>query len=245
MILLLSLLVACSDPPPPPKLEAPRDFDPTPPGGKLKAPDTGAPKSTNKPPRFKELYIEPDQITTTDTLLAVAKAVDPENERLDYDYVWIINEQNRPDLTAERLSPDDTAKGDIISVKVTLDDGTNQVEQISRPLRVGNTAPAFVGDPRLVGQIDGFTVKAEDADGDPLHFSMSGQPAGMTIHPTMGRIEYKGSEAEEGGEYDVKVTVDDGDQGTAEWSFHIAVSPGSEAARKKKEAEKAAEGAGG
>ena len=63
---------------------------------------------------------------------------------------------------------------------------------------------------------------AQDADGDPLTYSLLQAPSGMTINPTSGRIEWT-PDAGQLGNQDVQITVDDGHGGTASQQFVIAV----------------------
>lgn len=248
LALVLPLLAACVDPPPPePKAPPPntdavkRDLPMRPPGG---APDGVI---GNMAPRITRVSIEPAEPNTATELTARAEAQDSDTPNVDLDFLWIINGQERPDLSLETLDPEEFDKGDKIAVKVVARDGDNEVDRTSAEVLIRNSAPAFVGDPRASSQIDGLTLKAEDPDGDSLTFSLSGQPDGMEIDPQRGRISYKGSTSEKGGDYQIAVKVSDGDGGEARWEFGISISPGmtAEEQQKKAEEERAAAAAGG
>jgi len=239
---LALLLTGCLDmTPPKPKPELPpagsndvKDISLIPPGAAPNG-DVG-----NQAPHINSVLIEPAQPSTSDAVHATVLAEDRDNDHLDIDYLWVINGDEKADLTTDQLGADYYKKGDKLAVKVTVSDGELEDEKTSADVTVVNSPPAFQGDPRAGGQLDGMLLKAKDPDGDPLSFSMSGAPAGMSIDSTQGRIHYKGSEDEKGGAYQITITVDDGDEGTAKWSFGIQVSPGSVAAKKAKEAAEAA-----
>lgn len=225
MLLFLSM-IACLEMeppvrPPPPGADKPvEELSLIPPGG------AAGVRETNSEAEIKEVDIQPRKATTRDELVARSAVEDRDNEDVQVSYSWILNGQERPDLAGPSLDPRHTKKGDKVAVKVTANDGVNEVEQRSGELTILNSPPEFTTDPRLASSIDGTVVKAEDADEDELTYRISGAPAGMSIDPRSGRISYKGSETEKGGDYEVSVTVDDGDGGTAVWTFKVAVSAG-------------------
>ena len=245
MLALALLFAGCLEyeapppPPPPPGADERTDISLIPPGG------ASADQGAGGAPRIREVAITPGKPMTTDDLRAGATVVDRDSPNPDIDYVWILNGQERPDLTTEVLPADLHRKGDTVAVKVIANDGESTVEQVSDTLTILNSPPQFVGDPNASGQVDGVTVKATDPDQDPLTWTLSGQPPGMSFDKTRGLLTYTSTKEAEGGDYQVKLTVEDGDGGKAEWSFDLSVSPGSEAVeRKKKEAEAAAAASG-
>lgn len=242
MLALALLFAGCLDyeppppPPPPPGADQRPEISFVPPGG---ASDDAGPGG---PPKVRDLRIEPTAPTTTDDLRALLTVVDRDSPNPDVDYVWILNGQERPDLATDVLPADTHRKGDTVAVKVIVDDGESTVEEVSQTLTIRNSAPQFVGDPGASGQVDGLMVKATDVDEDPLTWTLSGQPAGMSFDKTRGMLSYRGSPEEEGGDYEVKLTVEDGDGGKAEWTMKLTVAPGSAAVERKKKQEEAAAG---
>jgi len=242
-MLTLFLLAACNLEQPAPVVQAP------PPGATPREAPVMAPPGADqggvvpdRAPRLADVTLEPTLPKTTDPVRALVDASDPDGDQVDLDYLWILNGQERPDLTDDTLPPDETRKGDKVAVKVTASDGQSDTSLTSSETLVGNSAPTFLRDPRAASQIDGLVVQAEDVDADPLKFSISGAPAGMAIDAHSGRISYQGSEDEVGGPYQISVKVEDGDGGDATWSFGIQVSPGSAAVAKQKAEEAAANG---
>jgi hypothetical protein len=246
-LILLFSLVACFDyqpppPPPPPGVRPPaEEISLIPPGGAVDV------RPSNSAARITEVDIQPRKASARDDLLASSTVSDRDDQDVQVRYTWILNGQERPDLTGPSLERRHIKKGDRVAVKVTADDGEDQVEERSGELTILNSPPEFVGDPRLAASIEGTVVKAEDFDGDEIRFRMEGAPAGMSIDPRLGRIAYQGSETEKGGDYEVSVIADDGDGGTAVWTFKVAISPGmtAEEAKAKALAEREAARAAG
>jgi hypothetical protein len=86
--------------------------------------------------------------------------------------------------------------------------------------------------PQVSGLPDPFAVVdalylyqpvAIDADGDPLAFSLSANPDGMTINPVTGLIQWQPDATQLGGPHPVGILVSDGKGGVAGQSFSITV----------------------
>jgi len=234
---VLILLAACSGgeaPPPPP--EAP---PPAPPAAEKKPKDTGGDAALNRPPQLSGIDFEPPQPTTLDAIRAVVTAKDADEDRVDIDYQWFINGQERFEFRDAVLPARAFKKGDIIEVEVTANDGAAETERRSTELTIANSAPRFLTDPSTLRDLDGFRVEASDEDRDKLTYSLKGAPDGMTIDKDLGVLRYKGTADEPGGPYRITVLAEDPDGGQAGWTFGIQLSPGSAAAKKAREAGKA------
>ena len=232
---VLSLLVACSggEPPPPPPVAPP----PAPPAAKKQKDDTGDGPGFNRPPQLGGVEFDPPQPTTLDAVRAVVEATDPDDDRIDIDYKWFINGQERFEFRDQVLPARAFKKEDVIVVEVTANDGAAETERRSTELTIANSAPRFLTDPSTLRDLDGFRVEASDEDRDKLTYSLKGAPDGMTIDKDVGVLRYKGTADEPGGAYRITVLAEDPDGGQAGWTFGIQLSPGSAAAKKAKEAE--------
>ena len=223
-------IFACSTPAPDPAPALPAAdavVDAAPPESKGPA-ERAAPgriKDT-RPPTIDAVTLSPTTPVFTDSILASATVYDADEDRLELDYTWYVNDVEVLGVTVERLSGR-FVKGDKVRVKLTADDGTNQSEAESDPVVVGNVGPVFTTEPSSVRPSNGFTFRATDADNDPLTWSLENAPAGMTISPK-GVLSYEGSKDEPGGAYTVSVKVSDG-AGWARIDFPITVTPGSKA----------------
>ncbi|MEC7949230.1 MAG: hypothetical protein VX265_16795 [Myxococcota bacterium] len=226
------LLAACSgaEPPPPPPPAPPPAAKPPP-----KKVDTGQGDSLNRAPQLGSISFEPPKPTTLDALRVVATATDPDGDRVDVDYRWSINEQERFEFRDQVLPARAFKKGDAIEVEVTASDGAAETVRTSATLTIANSLPHFVTDPNTLRDIDGFRLEAADEDQDRLTYSLQGAPDGMSIDKDLGVLRYKGTEDEPGGAYKITVIAEDVDGGRAGWTFGIELSPGSAAAKKAKE----------
>jgi len=227
-LFLSLLLAACSaDPEPPPNKPARQ--------APVKAPepvDTAPPPTVNKPPRFKSARLMPVGFTAHQDVRAEVDVIDPDDKAVDVDFTWVVNGKELVHRRSESLPSIEYSKGDEIYVKLTASDGVNTEEMETQPVTVANAPPTLLTDPGRLRKVDGFRIKATDPDGDPLTWSLKGEPAGMSIGASSGELSYTGSEDEPGGAYQITITGDDGDGGKVEWRFAIEVSAGSGAAKK-------------
>jgi hypothetical protein len=89
-----------------------------------------------------------------------------------------------------------------------------------------NQTPTFTSTPEktaYVGELYRYQVRATDADGDPLTFSLDEHPTGMAFNPQSGLIEWMPVESQIGKRH-VTVKVDDGRFGVSTQSFDIDVT---------------------
>jgi len=198
--------------------------------------DTGTAPQGRARPRITKLTHSPRRPDTTDHIRLEVEAEDPDGSPVRFKYLWYINDQKRVSLTRDNLPAQKTKRGDRIYCEVrALDTDDEEAFRKSSTIEIVNAPPTLV-DPSPVRDLNGLRLHADDPDGDPLTFSLTGGPAGMTIDAKTGRIEYKGSQNEKGGEYNILVKVDDGFGGSANWEFGVGVSAGS-AAQAKADAE--------
>lgn len=230
--LVVLLLAACSGgaPPPPPPAAPPPASKPAPKKG-----DTGRGDSMNRAPQLGSPSFDPARPTTLDAVRVLVTATDPDDDRVDVDYKWFINGQERYEFRDQVLPARAFKKGDIIHVEVQANDGASQTERTSSELTIANSVPRFITDPDSLRDIDGFRLEATDEDRDKLTYTLKGHPDGMTIDKDLGVLRYKGTQDEPGGAYKITVVAEDPDGGRAGWTFGIELSPGSAAAKKAKE----------
>jgi VCBS repeat-containing protein len=104
----------------------------------------------------------------------------------------------------------------------TVDSNTATVSITVNPI---NDPPVMTSTPVTIATEDApytYDVKATDADGDPLTFSLTTSPGGMTIDANSGLINWTPTNAQVGYN-DVVVQVDDGNGSTDAQSFTIDV----------------------
>ncbi|MEL6342926.1 MAG: putative Ig domain-containing protein [Myxococcota bacterium] len=223
MVTMLLFGLACSGGAPP---EPVKPAEPDEPVGVVPAPILEVER--NRPPRITQIRLEPDPPNTTTPLRAVLDVTDPEGQRLNTSYTWFVNgkkilEERRPQLAETYFK-----RGDRIRISVVVTDEDITVEADSE-ITIGNAPPAFTTDPGALRRLDGFTVEAEDPDGDPLTYSLSGAPQGMAIDARSGELSYTGDPKEPGGPYTVQIRAADPKGAQARWEFQVNIQPGSDA----------------
>lgn len=227
VLLVIALLAACSGqeaPPPPPTL--------VPSQPKKVVQDTAPPDQPNRPPAITQITFTPPAPNGAQSVRVSVETSDADNDPVDVDYLWFINGERQLTRTRDNLPFLDFKKGDVLSVQISASDEEATIQRMSPEITVANQPPAFTTDPRSITDLDGAVIAAKDPDGDEVTYSLKGQPKGMTIDEGTGKLTYKGSADEPGGTYKISVVANDGDNGTAEWSFQINVNPGSAAPKK-------------
>src|SRR5208337_4929048 len=121
------------------------------------------------------------------------------------------------------------------NVSLTVADGQGGTATQSYTILVqpepGDHPPVIISHPvttALAGQTYTYPVKAIDPDGDPLTYSLTTAPQGMTIDPAAGLVSWTPTLADVG-QQDVTVRVDDGRGGFDTQSYTIDVSTGAAA----------------
>ncbi len=90
-----------------------------------------------------------------------------------------------------------------------------------------NRSPLFTDDPLTHANAADpyrYDAKVDDPDGDPLTFTLSVKPQGMTVDPQRGIVTWVPT-ADQEGDYSVVLRVDDGRGGIDVLAFDITVSP--------------------
>ena len=96
----------------------------------------------NNPPVMTSVTITPDPAYTNDDLTANPTATDADGDPITYSYQWIKNDVNIAGETNQTLLSGNFVKNDIIKVKVTPNDGTDDGSPMtSPPLTISNSAP--------------------------------------------------------------------------------------------------------
>src|SRR5215471_18937505 len=138
-------------------------------------------------------------------------------------------------LTASTVKPNGVSLSEfIVGGKYTepafrINEGTgrlnnNKATAGANVCDAGNKPPQIVSAPVVIAQIGAlysYQVQAVDPNNDPLSFSLSTAPAGMTISST-GLVKWKPSSGQ-AGDSQVNVQVSDGRGGTAQQTFMITV----------------------
>ena len=149
----------------------------------------------NTPPLVDWVEIKPRQPTSSDTLEAVVSGKDRDQDQLIYAYSWAVNGAKVIGQNGSSLDRRYFRREDRVQLSATPYDGTDWGKEVTGPsVTVRNSPPMIVSTPpeRLESDPYRYEVKAEDADGDALSFSLRGSvPPGMKIDEATGVVEWK------------------------------------------------------
>ena len=175
----------------------------------------------NSPPEITAVKFMPEIFRPGDTLNAEVAASDPDGDPVTVSYEWTVDGQ--PAGREQRIGAP-LKRGNKIVFKATPFDGMDYGTPFVVESVVANTPPVIEG--HTESSFDGTTytyqVKASDADGDQLTYSLGASLSGMNINASTGLLtwiippEFKGVQP-------VTIKVDDGHGGTAQYTLNITI----------------------
>jgi hypothetical protein len=152
---------------------------------------------------------------------------DADGDALQFEIAWSKN--GEPAGNGSRLTTP-LKRGDKVSVTVTPFDGKERGKSTTQFRDILNTAPVIEGQEQFQVSDNAVTfhVRASDADGDPLTFSLKDAPAGMSIDRGTGWVRWVTSPGIPG-KVPFTVVVSDGAGGesTARFTVTVAEQPSS------------------
>ncbi len=159
-----------------------------------------------------------------------ADASDPDADPLTYVLVRTPAGMSLDPATGLMAWTPDVSQVGSHAVKVRVDDGRGGIAEQSFTIVVAlppNQSPVFTSIPPLnavAGVEYTYDVEATDPEADPLIFALVQAPAGMSIVPATGVVNWT-PETSQAGNQSVTIQIDDGKGGIAEQVFSILVSP--------------------
>ncbi len=123
-----------------------------------------------------------------------------------------------------RPAADQLGLADVV-VLVTDAQGGTATQRFTITVRAGNVPPVISTVPLTrasVGQIYNYSVRAADVDGDPLSYTLTRAPQGMSINSVTGLVQWTPL-ARQVGSQDVEINVEDGQGSKATQTFRIEV----------------------
>ncbi len=182
----------------------------------------------NSRPRVVSVHLTPpDQVYRGTDLTAVPKAVDPDGDEVGFRYQWVINGEEPPLDNGPVLGGDRFKRGDQVSVNVTPYDQEGDGEVVKpRPIVIPNAPPKITSTPQPMdfkSLTYIYQATAVDPDGDPLTFSLTSAPQGMTIDPETGKIEWKISR-DQAGDQTIEVVAEDGQGGKTIQKYTLSIT---------------------
>ena len=187
---------------------------------------------SNNPPQIVRAKILPDPPYTETDLEVEVEANDPESDFITYTYQWLKTREGEiadtgVELEGETnptLSHELFTGGDALAVMITPSDGASEgVPYRTKYAIIVNAPPRIISEPPEIIPTEGvytYQVKAEDPDGDPLTFSLSQAPEGMTIDAETGLISWPIS-PDAVGTHKVFIDADDGNYGTCSQHYEL------------------------
>ncbi len=159
-------------------------------------------------------------------IVAVPEASDPDDDRLSFDYEWIVNGRSLGEgdraFDTRRLR-----RGDQVRVRVVANDGSGESQPLeSDAIRIANSPPQISLMPATQGE-DGtfrYEFEASDPDGDRnLRFRLAEGPSGMSMDSLVGVLSWRPT-AEQAGVHPVEVRVEDAHGDATALRFEVRVS---------------------
>lgn len=192
----------------------------SPAGGDLPKASDAVPGNT--PPEIRGLWFVGGDGRPGNTLGVGTEGYDADGDAVQFEIAWRKNGQ--PAGTGNRLTAP-VRRGDKVSVTVTPLDGKDRGVTATLSREILNTPPAIEGQEEFhVGDnAVTFHVRASDADGDPLTFSLKDAPAGMSIDRGTGWVRWATSPGTTG-KVPFTVIVSDGSGGESTARFTVTIA---------------------
>jgi len=230
MLLVLLLLAGCSGErkvPPPTPSPAGNEISSTgqPVGG---SPAGGEPATApgtvarNSPPEIRSVRFVLTGGKEGTGLGVEAEGYDADGDAVQFEIAWTKN--GEPAGSGNRLATP-AKRGDKVAVTITPFDGKERGRSATLSREILNTPPIIEGQEQfqMNDNVVTFLVRASDADGDPLAYSLKDAPAGMSIDGKTGVVRWVTSPGTTG-KVPFTVTVSDGSGGEASARFTVTVA---------------------
>lgn len=151
-----------------------------------------------------------------------AETHDPDGDTVQVEIAWRKN--GEPAGAGNRLAAT-VKRGDKVDVTITPFDGEERGRSATIYREIRNIPPVIDGQERFQvgGNVVTFHVRATDADGDSLEYSIKDAPAGMQIDRTNGWVRWE-TPAGTTGKIPFAVTVSDGSGGEATARFTVTIA---------------------
>jgi len=233
LLVILPLVFACSSdrkaptsaPPPAGNVVSPttqQDGGSPAGGGGAEAPAIAV---RNSPPEILGVRFVGGDGRPGNTLGVETEGYDADGDAVQFEIAWQKN--GEPAGSGNRLTVP-VKRGDKVTVTITPFDGKERGKSATLSREILNTPPAIEGQEQfqVTDNAVTFHVRASDADGDPLMFSLKDAPAGMSIDRSTGFVRWVTSPGTTG-KVPFTVIVSDGAGGesTARFTVTIAEQP--------------------
>ncbi len=180
-----------------------------------------------RPPVIRSVRFVDGDWTAGTGLAVEAEGYDADGDAVQFEIAWSKN--GEPAGAGNRLTAP-VKRGDKVAVTVTPFDGKERGKSATLSREILNTPPVIEGQEQfqVTDNAVTFHVRASDADGDPLTYSLKDAPAGMSIDRKTGWVRWVTSPGTTG-KVPFTVVVSDGAGGesTARFTVTVAEQPSS------------------
>jgi hypothetical protein len=198
-------------------------------GGKNETAESETVVIGNSAPYVQSVSFEPAVAGTNDDLKAVVSGSDRDEDRVDFFYAWSVNGDPIGDQDGPVLPSTYYQRDDEVEVAVTPTDGTDFGKTVRGHNKIANTPPEIVSAPPETIMTQGiytYAVQAQDADGDPIRFSLGGDtPEGMTIDSRTGLVKWQVKLPDEEISYEFEVLAEDSEGETYSQTVTLRLVP--------------------
>ncbi len=191
-------------------------------------------------PYVYEITLTPDPPMSNRSLQLQPAIDNPAGGEPSLAYQWYLNGQKLDGETRSTLSKGEFKRGDGLAVDITVTDinGRSDSHRFA-DITVANSLPRITTRLGTNPKLNGLKFQAEDADGDPLVWTLSGAPPGVSIGRKSGRIQIDTSQVFATGTYNMEVVAEDPQGGLAKLGFSSSLEGGAAATTELREFENA------
>ncbi len=184
----------------------------------------------NLPPVVSSIALAPADPPAGAIITATAVGTDPDGDTVALTYQWYVNGKPVTELRKENeFNTAGLHKKDLVFVVAAPADETGVgKDKESEIMVIANSAPKITSTPvyNIQNGSYQYRVAANDADGDKLTYSLLKSPPGMTIDGSTGLISWQVPDrVTEKQEIAIRISVADGDGGTAYQEFSFFLEP--------------------
>lgn len=147
----------------------------------------------NNPPVVTAIRLVPPEPKAGEEVRAEVEGLDREGDPITYAYEWVVNEKPVEGQNGAALDGQYIRSADRVAVVVTPSDPFGEGSpKISQLVPVTNRPPEITSRPPAAadGGTYAYQLAATDPDGDTVSYRLVEGPAGMSLDPASGRLEW-------------------------------------------------------